>query len=85
MSNWIHTISEDELRTLWAGLALDLIAEHLKSDPKDLTDEELQKLGHDLTVKYQEEKGDGYDHSDLVNKYGTPEMQDSYKEFISSL
>lgn len=84
MANWIHTISEDDLRLLWAGLGADLIAEELEKNPRELTEDEANKLGKELTVKYQLDKGLDYDFSDLVNKYGTEEMKQSYKEYTES-
>ena len=84
MAYWIHTVDQDELKLLWSSLAQDLIAEELKDNPKDLTTEELQELGLKLTLKYQEDKGLDYDFSELVVKYGTEAMKQSYKEFTEA-
>ena len=84
MAYWIQTISEEDKSILWQNLAADLIAAELEKNPKDLSEEELQSLGLELTVKYQEEKGADYDFSELVVKYGTEDMKQSYKEFTES-
>jgi len=85
MAKWIDTISADDLKHLWSSLALDLIGEELEKNPRELSEEDYQSLGHELTVKYQDEKGLDYDHSELVVKYGTPAMLASYKKFTESV
>lgn len=84
MANWIDTVSAEDLKHLWSSLGADLITQDLASNPRELSDEEYQSLGLALTVKYQEEKGDGYDHSELVVKYGTPAMLESYRAFTET-
>ena len=84
MAYWIHGITEDEKSLLWASLAADLISEDLKNNPRELSEQEAQDLGLQLTLKYQEEKGLDYDFSELVVKYGTDSMKESYKEYTES-
>lgn len=84
MAYWIHGITEDEKSLLWGALGADLIAEDLEKNPRELSPEEAQDLGLALTTKYQEEKGLDYDFSELVIKYGTSEMKESYKAFTEA-
>jgi len=84
MAYWINTITEEEQRLLWGSLGADLIAEDLEKNPRELSPEEAQDLGLALTVKYQEDKGLDYDFSELVDKYGTTQMKESYKAYTES-
>lgn len=84
MTFWIDGITEDERGLLWAELASDLISEDLKNNPRKLSEQEGQELGLQLTLKYQEEKGLDYDYSELVVKYGTDSMKESYKQHTES-
>lgn len=83
MANWLSE-NPEAAKTVFQGLAADLIAKDLASNPRELSEEENQALGLTLTVAYQDEKGLDYDHSELVVKYGTPEELASYRAFTEN-
>lgn len=79
MKSWLSENPDIE-KTVFQELARDLIAQDLAANPRELSDEEQQELGMKLTLAYQDEKGEGYDHSELVVKYGTPQQVTLYKQ-----
>lgn len=80
--NWLRTIEEDRLVSMFQRLASELKEKDLAENPRELDEAESNQLGTDLTTKWQNENFEDLE-SKLVELYGTEADKAEYAEWQS--